>query len=573
MNKTIIININGTVFHIEEDAYEILKEYMTNVKRHFLNSADSLEITTDIENRLAEMFSEILTHENKQVVVEQDVQSVIEQMGTVDEFDEIYEDAKTDTNSTNTYATGERRLFRDPDDHLVSGVCAGIANYFNIEPVWIRLAFALSFFFAGSGLLLYIILWIVIPKALTRADRMAMKGEKLNLQGFKNNLEEELSSVRNHLNNLGQEARPFVYKLRDFITDFAHHLGLFFNGAGKILIKILGVIILLAFFAGAIALVVTLVAFLGFGAGHGNGMFPMSIWVNEHADRIYIAAFLTAFIPVLTIILMLISAVFNTASISRSTGTTILVVWICAVSVLVFYIAKVGSNFRESASFTQTVNLKATPNNVYYLKLDNVKYLTRDDSLRLDVKNNFRNMILTNDFEDDPEPRNISVSIERSDISQPVMIESFTAKGHNYENALLNARDTKYIYIQEDSVLKLDDKLRRSPNSSWHAEYLDITIKLPLNSKVIIDQELNNRINLNNVSVNDCKNLNKQYNASSAAFIMTDNGLQCKVDTVVTVKTQTQIDSARKATSAKTIAKLQAQIDSTRKADSVLKHK
>ena len=494
-------------------------------------------------------------------------------MGTVDEFDEIYEDAKADTHNTNAYATGERRLFRDPDDHLVSGVCAGIANYFNIQPVWVRLIFALSLLFAGSGLLVYIILWIVIPKALTRADRMAMKGEKLNLQGFKNNFEEELSSVRNHLNNLGQEARPFIYKLRDFISDFAHHLALFFNGAGKILIKVIGAVVLLAFFAGAIALVVALVAFLGFGAGHGNGMFPMSIWVNEHADRIYVAAFLTAFIPVLAIILMLISAVFNTTSISRSTGTTILVVWICAVSVLVFYIAKVGSNFRESASFTQTVNLKATPDNVYYLKLDNVKYLTHDDSLRLDVKNNFRNMILTNDFEDDPEPRNISVSIERSDISQPVMIESFTAKGRDYESALLNARDTKYLYTQEDSALKLDDKLRRVPNSSWHAEYLDITIKLPLNSKVIIDQELNDRINLNNVSVNDCKNLNKQYNATSAAFIMTDNGLQCKVDTVVTVKTSAQIDSAHKVNSAKTIAKLQAQIDSTRSADSVAKHK
>jgi len=83
MNKTIIININGIVFHIEEDAYEILKNYMTDVKRHFLNSADSLEITTDIENRIAEMFSEILTTENKQVIVEQDVNSVIEQMGRV----------------------------------------------------------------------------------------------------------------------------------------------------------------------------------------------------------------------------------------------------------------------------------------------------------------------------------------------------------------------------------------------------------------------------------------------------------------------------------------------------------
>src|SRR5476649_2804011 len=95
MNKTIIININVIVFHIEEDAYEILKNYMTDVKRHFLNSADSLEITTDIKNRIDEMFTEVLATENKQVIVEQDVHTVIEQMGRVEDFDEIYEDPKS----------------------------------------------------------------------------------------------------------------------------------------------------------------------------------------------------------------------------------------------------------------------------------------------------------------------------------------------------------------------------------------------------------------------------------------------------------------------------------------------
>jgi Mg-chelatase subunit ChlI len=87
MNKTIIININGIVFHIEEDAYEILKSYMTDVQRHFMNSADSLEITTDIENRIAEMFNEILLKEGKQVVVVQDVKTVVEQMGSVEDFE------------------------------------------------------------------------------------------------------------------------------------------------------------------------------------------------------------------------------------------------------------------------------------------------------------------------------------------------------------------------------------------------------------------------------------------------------------------------------------------------------
>src|ERR1700744_5201237 len=126
MNKTIIININGIVFHIEENAYEILKNYMTDVKRHFSNSADSLEITTDIENRIAEMFSEICARDNNQVIIEQDVIAVIEQMGTVSDF-ESAEDDKTGADWYAETATGRRRLFRDPDDHLVAGVCAGIA--------------------------------------------------------------------------------------------------------------------------------------------------------------------------------------------------------------------------------------------------------------------------------------------------------------------------------------------------------------------------------------------------------------------------------------------------------------
>src|ERR1700751_1812702 len=113
MNKTIIININGFVFHIEEDAYEILKNYMTDVKRHFLNSADSHEITTDIENRIAEMFSETLARDTKQVIVEQDVKQVVEQMGTVQDFENAEADADAAAHANYTYNTGARTLFRD----------------------------------------------------------------------------------------------------------------------------------------------------------------------------------------------------------------------------------------------------------------------------------------------------------------------------------------------------------------------------------------------------------------------------------------------------------------------------
>ena len=219
MNKTIIININGIIFHIEEDAYELLRNYMTDVKRHFMNSADSLEITTDIENRIAEMFTEILGREGKQVVVEEDVKRVVAQMGSVADFETAEQDTKAHFTTDSAYAE-PRRLFRDPDDHLISGVCAGIANYFDVDPVWIRAAFLLTSLAAGSGFFVYLVLWLVVPKAVTRADRMAMKGEKLDLQGFKKNFEEEMNSMRGHISNFQHEARPFVYKARDFTSDF-----------------------------------------------------------------------------------------------------------------------------------------------------------------------------------------------------------------------------------------------------------------------------------------------------------------------------------------------------------------
>jgi phage shock protein PspC (stress-responsive transcriptional regulator) len=546
MNKTIIININGIVFHIEEDAYEILKNYMTEIKRHFSNSADSLEITTDIENRVAEMFSELLEKDNKQVIVEQDVNQVIEQMGSVADF----ENAESDDAHAPIYNTGTagRRLFRDPDDHLVAGVCAGIANYFNINPVWLRLAFALFIPVGGSGLLLYIILWIVVPKAVSRADKMAMKGEKQDLQGFKKNFEDEMSSMRQNLSNFGHEARPFVYKARDFAGDFFHHLGIFFNGAGKVLIKLVGVCILLAAFGAAIFLVVVFVGTIGFGAEFGDHLLPFRMANSELVNNILTTGFLVAFIPVITIILVTIRGIFNVGSIGKSTGTVLLVLWLCSLGMLIFFATKVATGFREQASFTETVSLKPTKNNTYYLKLNDIKYFSHEDSVKLDIKNKFKNMVVTdedyNGFHSDP--RSVTLYVERSDINKPVLEESYRASGANYEAALYNARNTTYVFAQQDTVLKFDYTLRKRPNHIWHAEEVVLTLKLPLNAKVVIDQKLDNY--LQGVNLYECRDLNHTDNkATFSVYNITDNGLQCKVDTIVTAKKDsTKVDSLQK---------------------------
>ena len=534
MNKTIIININGIVFHIEEDAYEILKAYMTDVKRHFLNSADSLEITGDIENRIAEMFSEILTRENKQVIVEADVKAVINQMGTVADFENAEEEtAKPNPHTAYNYTGGTRTLFRDPDDHLIAGVCAGLGNYFNIAAVWVRLIFALSAFFGGVGVILYIILWIILPKAITRADRMAMKGEKLTLQGFKNNLEEEMSAVKDHLNNFQNEAKPLIYKFRDFVGDFFFHLGRFFRGTGKLLVKILGIFILLDFFALAIALLISFVLILFWNTGPVN-MFPFSVIDNEYFSWICIAAFLVAFIPVLAIILLILKAIFNTQSLSRSSAMVMLTVWLFAIGMGIYYGTKVGKGFRASASFTQTLPLVKSSTNTYYLKLNDIKYLTGEDSARLDIQANFKGTlnIADEDFEH-TEPGNVSFRIEKSDVDHPVLIQTYRSKGSNYENALFNARGTRYMFTQQDSILKFDQRLRRQSGTSWHDQEISMILKVPMNAIIVIDEEIDRRIQ-DGVDFYQCKDINKKPDATWAAFVMTANGLECKVDTLIT---------------------------------------
>jgi len=536
MNKTIIININGFVFHIEEDAYEILKNYMTDVKRHFLNSADSLEITTDIENRLAEMFTDILAHENKQVIVEQDVTAVIEQMGSVEDFD--YPEDDQLANDPYPFS-GTRTLFRDGEDHLIGGVCAGLANYFGTQAVWFRLAFVITTFFAGVGAMLYIILWIVIPKAVTRADRMAMKGQKLNLQGFKKNLEDEVSSVRDRLSDFGHEAKPLVYKARDFAGDFFHHLGVFFRGAGSVLAKLLGAIVLLTCFAVLIALIVTIIGFLAYGKMGLYHIFPFNMLEYELNTFVLVAAFLLLAIPLFAIIMITISALFKTNGLNRTSGSTILVIWLVTLGIVIYYSAKVSAGFRHGASFSQVINLKPTPNNTYCLKLNDVKYLSQEDSIKFKIKDRFNGKVILNDDDNNDDnfdsPGNVTITIEKSDVNQPVLVESYSARGVDYGDALLNAQNTTYQFSQQDSVLKFNRHLEKPLNRLWRNQEIHLTLKVPANAKLVIDKHLQNYIE--NLNIYECAEINKQRNAQSAAFIMTNDGLQCKVDTLVTSAT------------------------------------
>ena len=192
MKKTYTINISGTVFHIEDDAYNRLNSYISALKQHFGDNDEGQEIVVDIEARIAEIFKEKQTPEN-QVIILTWVDEVIKTMGEPEEFEEQGEPGSTHQGKN------RKRLYRDPDHKVMGGVCGGLAAYFNIDPVIMRLIFIFHFLINGLGLLIYVILWIAVPEAKTTAQRLEMRGEAVNIENIEKWIKKEYRDIESRV--------------------------------------------------------------------------------------------------------------------------------------------------------------------------------------------------------------------------------------------------------------------------------------------------------------------------------------------------------------------------------------
>jgi len=162
MNKTININIAGTVFNVDEDAYDLLNKYLESIKLYFSKIDKDGEIISDIESRIAENFLSKLSNKNNSISL-LDVKNIIKIMGTLDDFKEIYDDENKEEETFSSNGKDSKKLHRNISDKVIAGVASGISNYFQVDPIIIRIIFLASLFAGGFGFFAYIICWIGIP--------------------------------------------------------------------------------------------------------------------------------------------------------------------------------------------------------------------------------------------------------------------------------------------------------------------------------------------------------------------------------------------------------------------------
>lgn len=203
MKKTITINLGGTVFSIDEDGYELLKNYLERIESHFPDDEERREIMADIESRIAELFSPGKNAGMSPVTIA-DVKRVMEIMGDpgdiADMADDTQEKGSTqDSGYSSTGRTGGRRIYRDVDNRVLGGVCSGMSAYWSIDVVWIRIIFVILAIGALSGVLIYLLLWLVIPPAITTAQKLEMKGASVTISNIGRAVRDEFNNVRKNL--------------------------------------------------------------------------------------------------------------------------------------------------------------------------------------------------------------------------------------------------------------------------------------------------------------------------------------------------------------------------------------
>lgn len=228
MKKVINITLGSIVFAIDEDAYAALASYLEQIKNNLQNGDDIKEIIDDVEIAIAEKFI-ARNRSEKTAVTSADVEAVISEMGSPVEFG-AGEEGESVPNQTTTpkepEAEPKKRLYRDKDNAVLAGVASGLANYFGLDPVIVRLIFIIAVFFNGLGLLVYIILWLVVPIAETTADKYAMRGERVTLKDISERVKKNLDDIEQFDYS---KTKGVWSSLRGFLDKFFQVLGSVLN--------------------------------------------------------------------------------------------------------------------------------------------------------------------------------------------------------------------------------------------------------------------------------------------------------------------------------------------------------
>ncbi|SMB98212.1 phage shock protein C (PspC) family protein [Hymenobacter roseosalivarius DSM 11622] len=603
MKKNISINLQGIIFHIEEDGYDVLSRYLAEVKAHFSGYRGHEEIVADIESRIAELFVARLSP-TKQIISLEDVEAMTAKMGRVRDFqaaddaeddEELLASAVNSGTAAGTYARPEyaynttgagagaasataaepRRLFRDVANKKIAGVCAGLAHYFGINAVWVRLIALASLFsivigdfvgalpaftilayvilwavlpkrndlpdpvgigeatgerklfrdtdtgkiggissglaayfkadvtlirilfvlslFTGFGLLLYLLLWVVLPEARTVSEKMRMRGDAVTLSGIDN-------SLRNNAFEAGGMTGS-GRQVGTFLEELARNLRPLVNFLGSLIRVFAGVLLVIIGFSMLLGLTIALGIGLGMIPATNSfmtGDIPAHIFLNGVPIWAMFAFYLTAAIPFLALLLAGLSLLLRRSILTRTVGLTLLGLWLLGVVGTSIGATRISHDFQEEADVTQNQSFPTL----------------RASSIYLDIRGT-----------DQSHDQWVNARIAAVDSNQVVSVDkTYRAEGATEEQARQTAATSVAYTVRQvnDTTLRFDDHFTFRPSARYRDQEVNVTLKLPRNRTVRLSQGAAHWLGSDNFVDNDMPK-----NVEQHLYRLTGNRLEC----------------------------------------------
>ena len=517
MNKTVNINLAGIFFHIDEDAYLKLQRYLEAIKRSFTDSQGRSEIISDIEARIAELFTERVQFD-KQVIGVKLVDEVIAIMGQPEDYlvdDEIFEDGPT---ASHTYKSQpSKKLYRDTDNSYIAGVSSGLGHYLGIDAVWVRLLWILlTLGSGGTFILVYILFWVLVPEATTTSEKLIMTGEPVNISNIEKKIKKGFEDVSETVKNV--DYQKYGQKVKSSSQTFFDAIGNVLMFFLKLFAKFIGVILIIT---GAVTIFGTFIALLSFGVASVSLPwmdYPEALFISGIPN--WVGALIVFFfisIPAFFILYLGLKILINNLkSIGNIAKFSLLGLWFLTIISMIIIGVKQSSEFATDSTVSDRQELVFNPSDTL-----NVKMVSSTLTSNKSRNNRFHGFEVKFNEQDEKViySREVSLTVRSTKDSLPYLIIEKTAKGKDYMVAKERANEIDYGFALKDNQLLLDNFLITDYDNKYRDQNVDLYLYLPEDTYFHLDDNTRSYINYYRSS----NNIVSQDQADHLLLVKEDN--------------------------------------------------
>jgi len=478
MNKTVNINLANVLFHIDEGAYNKMRLYLESIKRSFANTPGSDEILADIEARIAELFHEKLENE-RQVITEKEVDEVIAIMGQPEDY-MVDEDIFEDEPKSNRYTEQRRskKLYRDTEMKYVAGVSSGLAHYVGIDPLWVRLLWIVLTIGSGGGfILLYGLLWILIPEATTTSQKLDMRGEDINISNIERKVKEGFDDVAEKVKNV--DYSEVGNKVKNGGKTFFDTIGDIIMFFFKIFGKFIGIILIIVGAATIIGMFIGMLTAGTVGAINLPGIHGMVD--NITAAPIWLLSLLLFFVIGIPFFFLLYLGlkilVNNLKSIGNIAKFSLLGLWLISlITLIVLGVREAASHAFTGSTTVENELYLGNTSDTLNIQLNSSEFYEGDERVRMN------DMILVYDTDGNPvlQSEDVRFNIKKSNDSVARISVRKEANGPSFKDARATAEKIDYNYQVQGSTLLLDNYLTTNDRSKFNDQEVRVNLYLPV---------------------------------------------------------------------------------------------